>query len=147
MPNGKMNDAIKACKAYRRYLKEKGIPKHLATKGFLLTKEMITNLLNQDDSIAGIRIYVGLDETGDKTIKPYAVACVKAGTQYNDWKVPKGQQQPAPEMSLSGDTTLDSSTSTTLTSLSTTTEPEVEEPRPCPAYCSEDNDLNTDPQP
>lgn len=145
MPNERLAQAIKDCKAYRKYLKDRGIPQHLATKGFLITKEMIQSLMAQNGGdIDGIRIYVGLDEAGDKTIKPYAVGCVKNGEKYNDWKVPRSQAT-AVDPSLSATTTsMGDATGTTLTSLSTATDPVVEEPRPCPHECGDTNDLNTD---
>jgi hypothetical protein len=151
MPNPKLDKAIKDCKAYRKYLKEKGIPQHLATKGFLVTSEMITNLMKQNGgNIDGIRIYVGLDDsTSNKEIIPYAVACVKneASGKYDDYKVPKGQQQAAVDAPMAATTTsMGDATNTTLTSTSISTEgeePVVENPRPCPSECGEANDLNS----
>lgn len=153
MLNNKLDQASKDCKAYRKYLKEKDIPQHLATKAYLITREMIDSLMAQNGgNIDGIRIYVGLDEsTPEKAIKPYAVACVKNGEKYNDWNVPAAQQ--AVDASLAATTTsLDAAgTPTTATALTTdptadttTTDPVlVEEPRPCPSYCSDTNTLNS----
>lgn len=144
MPNPSLDQAAKNCKAYRKYLKAKNIPDHLATKGFLVTKDMIDRLFAQSPDIAGIRIYVGLDETvANMQIKPYAVACVKNGEKYNDWNVPPAQQ--TQEASAATTTTLSDATNTTLTSttVSTDTTTLVEEPRPCPSECSDPNQLNT----
>lgn len=149
MPNPKLDKAIKDCKAYRKYLKNQGIPQHLASKGFLVTREMIERLMAQNGgNIDGIRIYVGLevdDSNNPKAIKPYAVGCVKNGMQYNDYKVPKSHQGTAADTSMAATTTsMGDATNTTLTSLSTATEePVVEDPRPCPSECGEENDLNT----
>lgn len=144
MSNQKLDTAAKDCKAYRQYLKDKGIPTHLATKGFLITSDMIKRLMDQNGgAIDGIRIYVGLDEsTGAKEIKPYAVACVLEGDKYNDYKVPRRSAQ-AIDPSLAA-TTTGTDASATLTATSISTEPVVEEPRPCPSYCSQENELNTD---
>jgi hypothetical protein len=147
MSNPKLGTAAKDCKAYRKYLKEKGIPQYLASKGFLITREMIDRLLAQNNgNIDGIRIYVGLDEsTPAGVIKPYAVGCVKNGEQYNDYKVPARNPQAAVDPSMAATTTpLSEATDTTLTATSVSTEPVVEEPRPCPSYCSQENELNTD---
>ena len=146
MSNQKLDTAAKNCKAYRKYLKDRGIPTHLATKGFLITREMIENLLAQNGgAIDGIRIYVGLDESTEaKEIKPYAVGCIKEGTQYNDYKVPRRAQQAPLDASVAATTTLSDAANATPTSTSISTEPVVEEPRPCPSYCSQDNELNTD---
>lgn len=146
MPNDKLDKAVKECKAYRKYLKDQKIPAHLATKGFLLTKEMIDNLMKQSGAtIEGIRIYVGLDETGEKTIRPYAVGCVKNGEKYNDYKIPNSAGQ-AVDPSMAATTTATGGANTTPTSLSTseiTGEPVLEEPRPCPHECGDNNDLNS----
>ena len=145
MSNPKLGKAIKDCKAYRKYLKAQGIPQHLAAKGFLVTREMIENLLDQNGAkMDGIRIYVGLDEsTPEKAIKPYAVGCVKNGMSYNDYKVPKGHQSAGVDATT---TSMSDATDTTLTATSVSTEteePVVEDPRPCPSECGEENDLNT----
>lgn len=150
MANERLATASKHCKAYRKYLKDKGIPQHLATKGFLLTREMIDHLMTQNGRpLDGIRIYVGLDEAGEMTIKPYAVACVKDGDKYNDYKVPAAAQQGVMDASMAATTTSsDTATTPTATSLSTEDDDTVlEEPRPCPSYCGDDNELNTDPNP
>jgi hypothetical protein len=146
MANQKLDTAAKNCKAYRKYLKDNNIPQHLASKGFLITSEMISRLMAQNGgAIDGIRIYVGLDEsTAAKEIKPYAVACVKNGEQYNDYQVPQRGQQAPLDASIAATTTTSDATGTTPTSTSISTEPVVEEPRPCPSYCSQDNELNTD---
>ena len=151
MANQNLATASKNCKAYRKYLKDKGIPAHLATKGFLLTREMIERLMTQHGrELDGIRVYVGLDEAGDMTIKPYAVACVKEGDRYNDYKVPRTAQQGVMDASLAATTTAADSATATPTATSLTPEDDetvLEEPRPCPSYCGDDNELNTDPNP
>lgn len=151
MSNRKLDTAAKNCQAYRKYLKERGIPPHLATKGFLITDEMIQNLMAQNGGkINGIRIYVGLDESTEaKEIKPYAVACVKNGDtyhDYNDFNVPRRKPQAIDPSLASTTTSSDAASTLTATSISTetTTDPVVEEPRPCPSYCSQENELNTD---
>lgn len=147
MPNPSLDQAAKNCKAYRKYLKSKNIPDHLATKGFLVTRDMIDHLFAQSPEIAGIRIYVGLDETvPNMQIRPYAVACVKNGEKYNDWKVPAAQQPL--DTSMAAATTVSEASNTTLTTTPiaaeiTTDLVVVEEPRPCPSECSDPNQLNT----
>lgn len=151
MANDKLATASKNCKAYRKYLKDKGIPTHLATKGFLLTREQIEHLMTQNGrDLDGIRVYVGLDEAGDMTIKPYAVGCVKQGDRYNDYKVPRTAQQGVMDASLAATTTATDSAASTPTATSLAPEDDetvLEEPRPCPSYCGDDNDLNSDPNP
>lgn len=151
MANQKLATASKQCRAYRKYLKEKGVPPHLATKGFLLTRPMIERLLTQNGkALDGIRVYVGLDDTGEMTIKPYAVGCVQQGDRYNDYKVPRTAQSAAVDPSVAATTTGTDAGTATLTATSLTPEDDetvLEEPRPCPSYCGDDNDLNTDPNP
>lgn len=148
MANERLATASKHCKAYRKYLKDKGIPQHLATKGFLLTREMIDHLMTQNGrALDGIRIYVGLDEAGEMTIKPYAVACVKDGEKYNDYKVPAAQPGVMDASRAATTTSSDTASTPTATSLSTEEDTVLEEPRPCPSYCGDDNELNTDPKP
>jgi hypothetical protein len=144
MPNPKLDAAIKNCRNFRSYVKKNNAAKELSTKGFLLTREMIDNIMKQSGDIAGIRIYVGLDETG--AVKPCAVGCVKNGEKYNDYKIKRsgvGIPSGAPQAAI---TSMGDGTNTTLTGSSTGMEddgPVVEEPRPCPSECSDDNDLNT----
>ena len=144
MPNQKLTDAIKYCRNFRSYLKKNSTAKELSSKGFLLTRDQIDNILKQGDDIKGIRIYVGLDDSNN--IKPYAVGCVKNGEKYNDYKIKRsgaGIPDGAPQAAI---TSMTDGTNTTLTGSSTGMEddgPVVEEPRPCPSECSDDNDLNT----
>ena len=140
MPQGNLGKAITDCKAYRKLLRDSGLPQKYQLKGYMIDKETIMRILGQNNNgIDGIRIYVGLDEAGD--VKPYAVGCVKEGDKYNDWRVPKGG-------SGSGGGTSATSTGggggeTTMTGLSVSGDIEVGEPRPCPNECGVDNDLNT----
>lgn len=145
MPNQKLTDAIKNCRSFRSFLKKNNAAKELSSKGFLITREMIDNIMKQSNDIAGIRIYVGLDDANN--VKPYAVGCVKNGTKYNDYKIKRsggaGIPGAAPQAAI---TSMTDGTNTTLTGSSTGMEddgPVVEEPRPCPSECSDDNDLNT----
>ena len=143
MPNPRLDKAINDCKEYRRFTKQNDIPKGLAKKGFLLTKDMITRLMSQNGgNIDGIRIYLGMEMQGNQptALNSFAVACVKNGENYNDYKMPKGHQQAGVDATTAS---MGDATNTTLTATSLSEEPVVEDPRPCPSECGEANDLNT----
>src|SRR5215203_4825598 len=112
MPNQKLTDAVKNCRAFRSYLKKNNSARELSTKGFLLTSDMIDRIMKQSGDIAGIRIYVGLDDNND--VKPYAVGCVKNGEKYNDYKIKRsgaGTPSGAPQAAI---TSISDGTNTTL---------------------------------
>jgi len=90
-------------------------------KGFFISKETIEEILKQDASIDGLRIYGGIKNDGGLVYTAVVVATIPgsvAGT-HDDLKIPKLGEV-----------------------ISVAEEPALGEARPCPYQCGADNVLN-----
>ena len=109
--------AIEQCTNYRKYLDGLSIEPDAKTKAYLIDKADIQKLLAQNDHLDAVRIYIGHEIIKDQpVVRLHMVACTKDGEQYNDWKIPSGEELETQTLLGNG--------------------------RPCPTQCSS-NSLNS----
>src|SRR5678816_153689 len=111
--------AIEQCANYRKYLDGLSIEPDAKTKAYLIDKADIQKLLAQNDGrLDAIRVYIGHEIIKDQpVVRLHMVACTKDGEQYNDWKIPSGEELETQTQLVNG--------------------------RPCPTQCSTANSLNS----
>jgi len=125
------NDAAKKIKAFKTYMK--GAPKSVPEKkGYLLTREMIEELLEQNEcKLDGIRLYFGADMIEDFMVPTLViVGCEKDGDgKYNDFGVPEKN--------------LKTLAVNTFAAVAANGSSKVGKGLPCPTECSKPNMLNS----
>lgn len=131
---------------YRNYVKR--LPAEAAKKAsycYLLTKEEIDRLLSlagKDTSLDGIRIYLGGEMIdGHLVANAHVVACKKDGDSYNDYNVPGS----LPDVALGAEKGVKplAFAATTTTSGIDGGDGGTGTLKPCPAFCSSNNILNS----